>query len=437
MKKVKIKRRWIAVLIFFFFLLFNQFDAFLLEPVANQIFTTWNISSIQLKPITTISLVLGIISFIVWGWLYDKYNRKQLLILACILWAINSWLLGISPTFGTFAISYIISIVDNASFSGVFSIISDYFRPRNRGKVIGLLYISCPTAYFTGNVLVNIMAIEINWLWVLCGVGLVASILAALINYCVPEPRRGGGEPALKDVEITGVYLKDRERFKGFIKQRGLILLSLIGFFTTIPWTAITGWMVSFLQDVQGFPVTDIIQILFPALTALTLGFPIGGLFGDYLTRFSIRGRAMVSLLSVGLSILLLLIVFHTDSANIGVILLFVFLAFFISFEKPNSVAMVFDITLPEIRSEAVSILMLHQFLGTLTGSSLVRHLLQWMDLRSALLFVCLGAWGISLLLLICLFMCLPGEVEELRKHMAYRRSLEERLQTKDAAKLV
>jgi len=432
MKKTKIKRRWIAVLILFFFLLFNQFDAFLLEPVANQIFTTWNISSAQLKLVSTISLVLGSIFFIVWGWLYDKYERKQLLIFVCSLWAINSWLLGISPTFNTFAISYIISIVDNSSFAGVFSIISDYFRPRNRGKVIGLLYISHPVAYFTGNVLVNIMAIEINWLWVLCGVGLIALILAALINYCVPEPRRGGGEPALRDVEITGVYLKDRERFKGLFKQRGLILLFFVGFFATIPWTAITGWMFSFLQDVQGFPVTYIYQILIPAMTALALGFPIGGLMGDYLSGISTRGRAMVSLLSVGLSILLLFIVSHTDRANIGVILLFVFLAFFISFEKPNTVAMVFDITLPEIRSEAVSIMMLHQFLGTLTGSSLMRRLLQWMDLRSALLSVCLGAWGISLLLLIGLFMCLPGEVEQLRKHMAYRRNLEERLQTKD-----
>ncbi len=109
----------------------------------------------------------------------------------------------------------------------------------------------------------------------------------------------------------------------------------------------------------------------------------------------------------------------------IAVLILFFFLLF-------NQ----FNIVLPEIRSEAVSIMMRHQFLGTLTGSSLVRRLLQWMDLRSALLYVCFGAWGISLLL-VGLFMCLPGEVEKLRKHMAYRRNLEDRLRTKDAVNRV
>jgi len=100
--------------------------------------------------------------------------------------------------------------------------------------------------------------------------------------------------------------------------------------------------------------------------------------------------------------------------------------------ERPNIIAMVFGITLPELRSIAMAIMMVFQLVGFVLGSSIIRRLIPVIGLGPAILWFCVGAWGISLLLLIGLLWFIPKEIEVLRRQMAYRSRLEGRLQSQD-----
>jgi MFS family permease len=98
--------------------------------------------------------------------------------------------------------------------------------------------------------------------------------------------------------------------------------------------------------------------------------------------------------------------------------------------EKPNVIAMVFDTTLPELRSTAMTFMMFCQLIGSMIGPLAVGALIPRIGSGSAILWVCVVAWGISLLLIGLLFL-MPKDIENLRKHMAYRSQLEARLESR------
>jgi len=76
----------------------------------------------------------------------------------------------------------------------------------------------------------------------------------------------------MQGIGVSGVYILDGSGVKGLLKQRGLIFLFFIGLLAIMPWTAITNWIFFYLQSVHFLSVNETYRILFPALTALTLG---------------------------------------------------------------------------------------------------------------------------------------------------------------------
>ncbi len=433
MQKANKGRRWVYILIFFLFMLFHQFDVVLLNPVIHQITITFNVLPDQLQPVFTLAMWVGAVFFLIWGWGYDRFTRKYLLIHAGLIWGVTSILIGISPTFVTFSVSYVLSAIDNAAYSGLFSMVSDYFSPKHRGKILGLLHTSQPLALLGGIFLTNFITEDINWRFMLLGAAIIPFIMILLVAFVVKEPKRGESEPAMQGIEVSGMYLLDGERIKGLFNRRGLMLLFLVGLLSIMPWTAITTWMIPYLQNYHSLTTEEIYTVLFPALTALTLGYPLGGMIGDGLFRKSRRGRVITSVIGIALSMLFLLLSFQIGNVRGTLfILLMMFTGLFMALERPNVIAMVFDITLPEIRSTSMAIMMLFQLIGSVIGPMLVGILIPKIGLEQALLWVCVGAWGSSLVLLFGISRLLPKEIEWLRKQMAYRSQLERQLQTQE-----
>jgi len=118
MQKKASGRRWVFVLILFFFLVFHQLDINLLDRMDTQIRETLRASNIWLDPFFPLGLIITIVAFIVWGYLYDRQSRRVLISLSSLLWGISSWLMAISPTSGTFIVSNVLGGADNASYSG-------------------------------------------------------------------------------------------------------------------------------------------------------------------------------------------------------------------------------------------------------------------------------------------------------------------------------
>lgn len=426
----KKRNRWVFILVIFFFLFFHQFDVVILGPLTAKIMATYNMAHVGVNPVVTVGLIFGIIFYLIWGYFFDRHSRKKLLAISGFIWGVTSWLMGIAPTYATYVISNAAGGIDNASYSGIYALVGDYFRTKNRGKILGLLHLTQPLAYIFGTILVLLVGDIVNWRLVLLVTGSFGFMMALFIFIFIREPKRGASEPALADIEMTGIYLFDWEVARDVLKRPSMLLIYAFGFFGVMPWFVFVDWMPTFLAEANAVSITWVNISLLTPLIALTLGYPIGGFFGDMFFRLRKNGRIFIGM--AGAFFPALFLFFALENPVIQgqrFSMLIVAMAFFMAFTWPNIIASILDITLPEFRSTAIAIVLLFQALGALVGPWIVAIYQNQLGLGDAILFVSVGAWGVSLILQTGLLVFVPRELELLRRHMAYRSHLEARLE--------
>ncbi len=136
--------RWFVVGVFFVFMLLHQADKLLIGPLTTPIMETFRLTRTQMGAISTGALIVGAICYPLWGYLYDRFARAKLLALASFIWGSTTWLSAIAPTYPAFLASRASTGIDDSSYPGLYSLVSDYFEPQRRGRVIGLLQIAMP-----------------------------------------------------------------------------------------------------------------------------------------------------------------------------------------------------------------------------------------------------------------------------------------------------
>ena len=99
--------------------------------------------------------------------------------------------------------------IDDASYSGLYSLVSDYFGPKARGRVYGLLQISLPLGFQLGLVLASAIGSVWGWRNVFYIAGTAGILVAVVIFFGVKEVPRGKAEPELADLETIGSYRFD------------------------------------------------------------------------------------------------------------------------------------------------------------------------------------------------------------------------------------
>jgi MFS family permease len=179
--KINTKYKWVVLIIFFAFMLLHQTDKLLINPLAPQIYKEWNLTDTQWGAISTAALIVGAVFYPVWGYLYDRYARSKLLALASFIWGATTWISAIAPSYGLFLASRALTGVDDSSYPGLYSLIADYFEPKVRGKIYGLLQLTQPLGYMAGLVLATTVAISTGWRNIFFITGGLGVVLAAII----------------------------------------------------------------------------------------------------------------------------------------------------------------------------------------------------------------------------------------------------------------
>ncbi len=192
--------------------------------------------------------------------------------------------------------------------------------------------------------------------------GTLGVVLAAVIFFGVREPQRGGSEPEMAGVEQVTTYRFSWPAAKALFRKRSLRLLFVQGFFGVFPWNVITFWFFTYLEKERGYTGTTLFVTMAAAVLVLAAGYPLGGALGDALFQRTPRGRVIVATIGVLIGAVLLTITLAVPTANQGLFLVMLALtALFIPFAAPNVISTVYDVTLPEVRSTALSDPVLHR----------------------------------------------------------------------------
>ncbi|NOZ71456.1 MAG: MFS transporter [Chloroflexi bacterium] len=418
--------RWGVVAIFFAFMLLHQSDKLLISPLTTPIMETFGINEAQMGLVFTGALLVGAFMYPLWGYLYDRFARAKLLALASFIWGSTTWLSAIAPTFPTFLVTRATTGIDDSSYPGLYSLISDYFGPEMRGKIYGLLQLTQPLGYMTGLLVATLLGSMIGWRGVFYVTGSLGLVLAVVIYFLVREAPRGQAEPELADLEEIGVYRFDKRIALDLFRKRSLRLLFIQGFVGVFPWQVITFWFFRYLETERHYSADEVLATMAPAILVLALGYLVGGVLGDWLFKRTPRGRMLVAMGAVLMGAVFLTLTMNVPIENQGLFLALLMLtALFIPFASPNVVSTVYDITLPEVRSTALAI----QYFIENTGAALAPLLAGLIAVRSslhlAILLICVSAWLLGSVFLAFTAYLVPEDIRTLRQQMAERASLE------------
>ena len=414
--------RWFVVVVFFAFMLLHQADKLLISPLTTPIMETFGINEAQMGAVFTGALIVGAILYPVWGYLYDRYTRPKLLALASFIWGSTTWISAIAPTYPSFLATRASTGIDDSSYPGLYSLISDYFGPAVRGKIYGLLQLAAPIGYMLGMILATSLRDVIGWRGVFYLTGFLGIVLAVVIFFGVREVSRGRSEPELADLEEIGIYRFDWKIARGLFRKQSLVLLFVQGFFGVFPWNVITYWFFRYLETERGYTPDAVLMTMVVAVLVLALGYFAGGAVGDFFFQRARRGRVLVATTGVLLGAILLYFTMSVPVENQTLFLVMISLtALFIPFASANVISTVYDVTLPEVRSTASAVQYFIESAGAATAPFLAGLIAVRSSLHDAILIVCESGWALCAILLAVVAYLVPHDIAALRQAMRQR----------------
>jgi MFS family permease len=408
------------------FMLLHQSDKLLIGPLTTPIMKEFGINRAQMGFVTTGALLVGAVFYPLWGYLYDRYARAKLLALASLIWGCTTWISAVAPTYPAFLATRASTGIDDSSYPGLYSMVSDYFLPKVRGKIYGLLELTMPIGYLLGMILGIFLGGAIGWRGVFYITGGLGVVLAAVIFFSVREPQRGQSEPETADLEQMKTYRFNWNAARDLFKKPSLRILFIQGFFGVFPWNVITYWFFNYLETERGYNSNQVFATMVVAVLVLALGYPVGGALGDYFFKRNPRGRALVAMTGVLTGAVLLSITLNIPNQNqLLFLILLAVTALFIPFAAPNVVSTVYDITLPEVRSSALSVQYLIESSGAALAPGIAGVIADRTSLGQAFLLICVSTWILCGIFFAFVAWLVPQDIRTLRQQMAERAALE------------
>jgi MFS family permease len=428
-EKTHLSGRWAAVAIFFGFMLLHQVDRLLVGPLTDDILTTFKINYTQMGFVTTGALVVGTLLYPVWGWLYDRYSRAKLLSLASLIWGSTTWLAAIAPTYPAFVAARASTGIDDSSYPGIYSLIGDYFKPSQRGKIYGLLQLTSPIGYLIGMVMALFLGGVIGWRNVFIITGSLGIVMAVVMYFGLKEAPRGQSEPEMEGMEEITTHRFEWRKAVDVVKIRTMWMIFIQGFFGVIPWNVITYWFFVYLERERGYDSGAILITMAPAVVIMAIGYPVGGALGDWLFKKTKRGRIIIASIGVIMGALLLYLTMTVplgDQYQTQFMIYLCLAAFFMPWPSANVLSTIYDITLPEIRSTANAVESMIENFGAAFAPLIAGIVADAFSLQLAIIYLCTGAWLLCFITFFLSMYFIPFDIDKLRNFMA-RRAKEDR----------
>ena len=420
-----------VVFVFFLFTLLHQTDKLLIGSLQIPVSKTFGLNDLQWGVVNTGALIVGTIFYPIWGYLYDRYARAKLLALASFIWGATTWISSIVHTYPAFLATRSSTGIDDSSYPGLYSLIADYFGPKIRGKIYGLLQLAQPLGYLLGMILALMIAPLLEgkifhlegWRTIFLMTGSLGIVMAVIIYFGIREVPRGQSEPEFEGVEEIGQVRFNWSALKNALKKRTMWFVFLQGFAGVFPWNVITFFFFGYLMTERGYDNNSVLFTMAPVVLILAGGYFVGGALGDLLFRRTLKGRILVSSAGVLLGAIFLFLALKTPVADKTTFFILMSLtALFMPFSSPNVTSTVFDITLPEVRSSAQAV----EYFVENSGAALAPTIAGAIALAAhskefAIMTVCISAWLLCFFLYLGALFFVDGDIRSLRAVLTTR----------------
>jgi MFS family permease len=415
--------RWVVVVIFFFFMLLHQTDKLMIGSLQVPISESFGMNNQQWGLINSGALIVATLLYPIWGYLYDRYARAKLLALASFIWGATTWMNGIVRTFPAFLATRASTGIDDSSYPGLYTLVADYFGPSLRGKIYGILQLAQPLGYLLGMILALMVAPMIGgWRSIFYITGSLGLVVAILIFFFVKDMPRGKAEPEFEGMTEMATFHFSWKEAKEIFKKKTMWFIFLQGFAGVFPWNVITYFFFAYLEKERGYDANGILFTMAPVILVLAAGYFVGGAAGDFLFKFTKKGRILVSSAGVLLgAIFLVLAVTSPIEAKTQFLVFMCLTAIFMPLSSANVIATVYDVTVPEVRSTAQAVEYFIENAGAAFAPILTGIIADKYSLQTAILLIPSITWGLCFIFYLGALFTIDKDQADLRAQMAAR----------------
>ncbi|WP_309090657.1 MFS transporter [Phenylobacterium sp.] len=264
---------WLLAIVYTLNFLDRQIVSILAEPIRKDL----NLTDTQLGMLGGIVFALFYTGFgIPVGWLADRARRVWIISGACALWSLFTALCGTATNFIQLALFRMgVGIGEAGGSPPSYSLISDYFKPEERGTALAIYSLGVPAGSMFGAAFGGWIAAEHGWRTAFFVMGLPGIVLALAVLFIIREPKRGGLDAFAEGKDSHDVAPSIPAAIAGFFSNRTLVLTALAaGLSAFVGYAALT-WNPPFLMRVKGMSLTEV-----AAYYSLVLG--ITGMIGTF-----------------------------------------------------------------------------------------------------------------------------------------------------------
>lgn len=302
--------------ILFFISMLNSVDRYILTGAANIIGQELHLGIDQIGYLSSAFVILFTFSVVPFGILADRIKRKDVIAGAVAVWSLATTFTVLANSFATLFLARSVLGIGEAGYSpSSQALLSDYFRQKSRGRVMGWWAVSGNIGLLIGIILGGVIAGLYRGAWHLAFlVAGVPGLLLALVAWSIREPRRNQAdedEPTMpiasttpEAAEVTAeTFLAEKPRtviaqFRSLLRNKSLVVLTIMQIFSLFVLGGTVTYLSIFMQQKDTFGLTSAQAAFFTGFAvvlAATVGVILGGYLADWWMRYYIGARVLVS----------------------------------------------------------------------------------------------------------------------------------------------
>jgi len=426
-EKKRERRRTLFALSFGYFI--DQGEGQAMSVLFPTLQAIWGLSYSNLGVISTIRNLLQSLSSPFWGFISDKISRKKVIIFGTGIWGLWTAAVGLTQNFGQLLVIRAISGIGlGCLMPATFSIMSDTFPPKDRGKALGLLEAIGVMGIVIATVGLGFLASPTLWRWGFFLLGGFSVISGLLVWLLVKEPVRGEAEPELEgkitqeDAQKFGIKFSDLPKV---LKIPTIWVAIGQGLAGTMPWVVMGSFLITWLVNERNIAAETATFVFAGIVVGTVFSNIIGGFLGDWAEALNPKyGRTIVGQVSIVSGIPLTYVLFtQTAGWPIWAIMLLAFgTALLISWPgKGAKEPMMQGVTPPELRGTAFSITTFIESGFAAVAGVIAGSLADRIGFTNALIWTVPFPWIICALLFSLFYITYPKDSAALRHLMAER----------------
>jgi MFS family permease len=265
---------WLLVVVYTLNFLDRQLVAVLAEPIRKDL----HLTDTQLGMLGGIYFAAFYTFFgIPVGWLADRTKRIWIMSGACAMWSLFTMGCGMAGNFLQLAIMRMgVGIGEAGGSPPSYSLISDYFPPKERGTGLAIYSLGVPLGSMLGVAIGAGIAAHYGWRMAFLAVGAPGVLMALVILLVIREPKRGGLDAYAKDKADHEPPPPLLGAVGSFFANRTLLLTAIAAGLSAFVGYAGLNWNTPFLMRVKGMSLGEV-----AAYYSLVLG--ITGVIGTFM----------------------------------------------------------------------------------------------------------------------------------------------------------